>query len=325
MRALQFLLICLIISFLPACGGETSTGTTTDVDQKNAVDTIAGEEATADSPSAYADLPLNHDCTVDNEVLEGNQIWIRETGTLVAITADETTLDENYGPGHRVLEVYNTETCEQIKREVLPVNVSPDFPYFLAEITYNNESTLVGIRGARIIYIYDAAEQQLLGPLEPQYLSNRLSEDAQSGNILRLEVWEHFLIGFAEDRGTFAFDLDNAEAPEAILPIAEFPVRENEFISLFAFPSDDERVQLALPNYDREADQFSINALYTTPQDINTTVAANVRDNRYIVLRKNDTDRTAVAIDMQERELIDLPDDIAGQGTQSVLQWIRQR
>lgn len=318
MRVLKLLFVGTLIVLLAACGGETSSETAT---EDTPVTSDSSEVAQNNSRSA--DLPTSHDCTISNEVLEGNQLWVREANTLVAITADSSTFDADFGASHRVLEIYNSETCDLIDREVLPVNVSPDFPYFLAEITYNNESDLVGIRGARTIYIYDIANQRLLPPLEPQFLSERLSEDAQSGNILRLEVWEHYLIGFAEDEGTFAFDLDNADAPKAILPIAEYSVTETAFNPLFAFASGENEVQLALPNYNQNTDEFSVNALYPTPQAINTTVASNVRNNRFIVLRKNDADRTAVAIDMQNRELLDLPANVATQPTQQVLQWAR--
>lgn len=320
MRALKMLLVYLSISLLAACGGETS-GDTVNGDDPNGSDTTGMTDTNVPS----MELPASHDCTISNEVLDGNQLWVREANTLIAITADSTTFDDNFGASHRVLEVYNTETCEQVAREVLPVNVSPDFPYFLAEITYNNESDLVGIRGARTVYIYDVGNQRLLPPLEPQYLSARASEDAQSGNILRLEVWENYLIGFAEDEGTFAFDLDNADAPAAILPIAEFKTTETEYVPLFAFSSSDGKVQLTLPAYNRNTEEYSINALYPTPQGINTTIAANARNNRFIVLRKTDANRSAIAIDMLNRELLNLPADVATQPTQQVLQWARGR
>lgn len=317
MRLLRSLFILSAFSLLIACGGETSTSTgseTTDPAGQSQSDTATNNRS--------VDLPASHNCEISNEVLEGNQIWIRNLGILVAVTADSTTFDEDFGDSHRVLEVYNTESCEQIDRKVLPVNVSPDFPYFLAEITYNNDSELVGIRGANSIYVYNVSERELLPELKPQYLSERLSEDAQSGNILRLEVWEHFLIGFAEDEGTFAFDLANENSPQAVLPIAEFPTNENEFHPLFAFAADDGKVQLALPTYEQETDQFSINSLFSNPQDINTTIAGGARNNRFIVLR-NRPENNAVAIDMQEKALIDLPANVSSQGVQQVLQWVR--
>lgn len=320
MRILKLLSLYVLIAMIAACGGETSSATSTEDDS-----VMTDTSATTGSNERSVDLPTSHNCTINNEVLEGNELWIRTANTLIAITADSSTLDAEFGPSHRVLEVYDTETCQQVDRQVLPVNVSPDFPYFLAEITYNNESDLVGVRGARTIYIYDAANRRLLDPLEPQFLTNRPSEDAQSGNILRLEVWEHYLIGFAEDEGTFVFDLDNADAPQALLPIAEYKNTETEFTPLFAFPSGQNEVQLALPAYNRETDEFSINALYATPQNINASVASNVRNNRFIVLRKNDSGRTAVAIDMLNRKLLDLPADVATQATQLVLQWARSQ
>lgn len=317
MRLLRSLFVLSILSFLIACGGETSTSTGSSM-----TDTTSQAQPDADTNARSVAPPASHDCEISNAVMEGNQIWIRDLGVLVAITADSTTFDADFGDSHRVLEVYNTTTCEQIDREVLPVNVSPDFPYFLAEITYNKDSELVGIRGANTIYVYNASQRELLPALQPQFVSERLSEDAQSGNILRLEVWEHFLIGFAEDEGTFAFDLANETSPQPVLPIAEFENNENEFHPLFAFAAEDGKVQLAIPTYEQETDQFSINALYPTPQDINTTIAAGARNNRFIVLR-NKADNSAVAIDMQEQALIDLPANIASQGVQQVLQWVR--
>lgn len=319
MRLLRSLFVLSAFSLIIACGGETSSTTASGEDM---TDTTGVAEPGDNTNSRSVDLPAEHNCEIGGTVMEGNEIWIRELNILVAITADSTTYDEDFGDSHRILEVYNTGNCEQIDRRELPVNVSPDFPYFLAEITYNNDSELVGIRGANTIYVYDVSKRELLPQLKPQFLSQRLAEDAQSGNILRLEVWEHFLIGFAEDQGTFAFDLSNEGTPQAVLPIAEFKVNENEYQSLFSFSSEDGKVQLALPTYEQEADQFSINALYSSPQDINTTIAANARNNRYIVLR-NKADNKAVAIDLQERQLIDLPANVATQGVQQVLQWVR--
>ncbi|MCB0632849.1 MAG: hypothetical protein R2824_11305 [Saprospiraceae bacterium] len=321
MRLLRTLFVLSAFSMIIACGGETSSTTATG---NESIDTTG--EASTDNNTNDRSIapPASHNCEITNAVMDGNQIWIRELGILLAITADSTTYDEDFGDSHRVLEVYNTENCEQIGREVLPVNVSPDFPYFLAEITYNNDSELVGIRGANTIYVYNVSQRELLPVLKPQFLSERMSEDAQSGNILRLEVWEHFLIGFAEDEGTFAFDLANENAPQAVLPIAEYKIDENEFQPLFAFATDDGKVQLALPTYEQEADQFSINALYPTPQDVNTNISSSARNNRYIVLR-NRTDNKAVAIDLQDRKLVDLPANVATQGAQQVLQWIRNR
>lgn len=323
MRVLNLITILSAFSLLVACGGETSSGTLTDATGSEA--TSETDTTSGNTMGQSTELPATHNCTLPHEVLDGNQFWIREKGILVAIAADSTTMDEEFGASHRVLEVYNTESCQLVQREVLPVNVSPDFPYFLAEITYNTDSELIGIRGANTIYIYDVANRRLLPKLQPKYLSNRMSEDAQSGNILRLEVWESYLIGYAEDQGTFAFKLGDGDTPAAVLPVAEFKTGENEFIPLFAFPSPDGKTQLALPSYNRDTDQFSVNTLYSTPQDINLSIQANARNNRYIVLRRNDANRSAIAIDMQNRKLLDVPADMATQSTQAVLQWARQQ
>lgn len=319
MRQQTYPIWVFLLFLLLSCGGEVTTdtsGVTEDTTSERGLPDVDTASRSIDNA-----LPASYDCTIPGQVMEGNQFWIREREVLIAIVADSTTYDEDFGDSHRILEVYNTQTCDRIAREELPVNVSPDYPYYLAEITYNNTSRLVGIRGANTVYIYDIGRQTLLPVLQPQFLSDRLSEDAQSGNILRLEVWENYLIGYAQDEGTFAFRITPGQAPTAVLPIAEFKTDENEYIPLFAFANPEGSIQLAMPAYNLDADRFSVNTLFTTPQQINTTVAANVRNNRYIVLRRQD--RGAVAIDMRLRQLVDLPAEIATQKTQDILKWIR--
>lgn len=322
MQRVPFLSFLLILFLIFGCGGETTTDTgVVGEDTTSTQGRTPGMDTT--DRSIDNELPASYDCVIRGNMLEGNQFWIRDKEMLIAIVADSTTYSEDFGDSHRILEVYNTRNCERVVREVLPVNVSPDYPYYLAEITYNNNSQLVGIRGANSIYAYDVGRQRLLPVLEPKYLSERLSEDAQSGNILRLEVWEDYLIGYAQDEGTFAFKISPGQDPRAVLPIAEFRDQDGEYIPLFAFANPDGRVQLALPEYMLDDDRFSVNTLFQTPQAINTTVAANVRNNRYIVLRRQDGNNQAVAIDMPARVMIDLPADVATRKTQEVLQWIR--
>ncbi|MEZ5039141.1 MAG: hypothetical protein R2828_04590 [Saprospiraceae bacterium] len=312
------LAICLLAF---ACDSDTPSN-----QQSNKVPD--SETTTSDTASSNAIDPsgtarTQHNCELKDKVLEGNQTWLNDQELLIAIVADETTADPDFGDGHRVLLVIDTKTCEQIQREVLPVSGSPDFPYYIAEIVYNNTSQLVGIRGADVIYCYDVKKRQLLAPLKPQFLTERITDDAQSGMIQRLEVWENYLIGYAQDMGTFVFDVSNEEAPKPLLPYAEFKTQNGDFNSLFMVPSADDRLQGIIPQYDYDADEFKINPLFSQSKNINTNLPKSAKNNRFLVLREKGNNEAAVGIDMQECKEVNLPVDVASQKTQEILQWLR--
>lgn len=314
-----FLLTALFL--LAACGGSTTSPS-----DASDGETPAGD-STRETPSAMeerVDLPVSHDCEIEGEMLEGNQFWARGEGILLAVVADSSTYDPDYGPGHRVLEVYDSRTCERVDRHVLPVNVSPDFPYYLAEITYNNATRLVAIRGFQVVYAYDVVRRELLPVLEPEFANERYGVDAQSGMIRRLELWENYLVGYSQDYGAFAFDLSNAGAPEAVLPAAEYEVAADEYHQLFLLPTDDGVYQGLLPAYDATEDAFAINPLFRDPVDLNPNIPSNVADNRYLVIRLRDEARTPVAIDMLKRQRVMLPDAVAKSSTQEILGWMRE-
>lgn len=301
--------------------------------QTTSEDTAATTDTTATQTSAPAEnyedaspIPATKpECEIAGQVLEGNQLWSREHGLIAAIVADEETRDENYGDSHRILEIYDATTCERIDRQILPVNVSPDFPYYLAEMNYNNAIEMLAIRGFDKVYLYDMDSRQLLPVLEPQYQGERYAEDAQSGMIYRLELWENYLVGAAEDMGVFVFDLTDRQNPEALLPFAEYEITEEDFGSLFLVSSTGADQQIIMPTYDIENDQFTINPLFDQPKELNTAnISASARNNRYLVIREANEARTPIAIDLQARRLIDLPANVAGQSTQQILQWMRE-
>ena len=225
MKTLFQLLTFLLALFCVSCTGDTGSGSTSSESSEQATVETDTTSTTRSMPTA-ADgentaVRANHDCEIDSEILEGNQLWIRDKETLVVITADSTTFDPDYGDSHRILEVYDTKTCERIERQTLPVNFSPDYPYYLAQMSYNNARQIVGIRGMSVVYAYDVESKAMLPELTPEYKAERYGEDAQSGLIRRLEVWEKYLIGYAQDYGAFVFDLSDAQDPKALLPFAE--------------------------------------------------------------------------------------------------------
>ncbi|MCB0566051.1 MAG: hypothetical protein KDD01_16900 [Phaeodactylibacter sp.] len=318
---LPFFIGACLITFT-SCGGEAPSGQQQQTDG-TATDTSAGSEE--GDPDGYDNpqLRANHDCQVSGDILEGNQFWIREREILVVVKADSTTLDADYGPSHRILEVYDTKSCNRIERKVLPVDVSPDFPYYIADITYNNNSQLIAIHGFSFIYIYDVENRNLLPQLQPQYMAKRYGVDAQSGMIQRLEVWEKYLVGYARDYGSFVFDLSDKQDPKPVVAFAEYEVETQVFHSLFLLESQS-GYQAIMPSYDYETDQFSINPAFESPIALNTDVPKSARNNRFLVLRQANEEKTALAFDLKDRKTVTLPGNIATQQTKNILDWLKQ-
>ncbi len=312
MKTSRPILLLMLLILIGAC-----RNTETPVTDPTAADTTA-----AQTPQTQA-LPPKPDCNLPGEVLEGNSLWVPTKSVLVRITADSTTRDPELGDSHRILEVYSGPECRLVKREVLPVNVSADFPYYLAEINYNNANQLVGIRGFDKIYCYDIDKAELLPPLEPQFKHTRPGADAQSGMIQRLEVWEDYLIGFAQDEGVFAFDLHRNGQPQPVLPFAEYKVSESEYTSLFLFNSNDSLQQVAMPTYDPDTDEFKINPFLEKPTAIETNISNSARNNRFLVLRAANEDKAVVLVDMRSGQRVVMPQAVAAEPTQKILDWVK--
>ena len=206
-------------------------------------------------------------CLTKDASLPGNWIDYKEEQQLVAILAGDQTDDPDFGTGHRTLAVYQTEPCALVHELVLPKPTAPDIDYRLAQPTYNSTSKIVGIYNDQNIFCFDLETMQLLPPLAPSYKKDRIIEDAQSGQIKHLEVWENFMIGYAQDLGCFAFDLSDPTATKPILPYAEIIGKEGEFHSIFVLPSNEEnKVQVIHPSY--KEGSLEVNPLFKTPQEV---------------------------------------------------------
>lgn len=303
-------LLCLLLF---ACGGEETTTTT------------PPSKTDSDTPSvATSPPPVSHDCKVDGEVLEGNQIWLRDMNTLVAIIADSTTYDKDLGDSHRILEAYDTKDCSLTKRIELPINISPDYAYYLAKVNYNNLSKLLGIMAFNSVYLYDIENQKMLDPIKPAYLIDRKLDDANSGLIQHLELWENYLVGYAQDGGAFVIDVNDKNTPTATPAYAEYQLRDGTFSSLFLLPGNGKEQQIIIPTYDYEEGHFEINPIFTQPRDLNTQISKGARNNRFIILRENDANQPAIVVDLAEYKKVDLPDNIAKQQAKKILEWVRQ-
>jgi len=260
------------------------------------------------------------DCEIKGKILEGNRKLVEGKNTLVCIVADKKE-------SHRKLEIYNTSTCELIKSEILPINISVDFPYLIADIIYNKNSHLVAIKGYGAVYCYDVENQKLMDALIPDFLNERIAADASSGKIKHLEVWENYLIGYAEDIGAFVFDLTNTSQPKNLLPAAEFDLSEGEgedFASLFFLKSQNGNTYQAIsPSYDYDNFKFQANPLFETPKDVNISIPKNVQNNRFIILKIKD--KNVFAIDMETQKNVVLSDQIKNKTTQEILNWLKTK
>ncbi len=313
----HFVLIGILTLLIAACGRDTRE-----------VDTPPATSYDSTSLPAGDTLPLgptDHDCEIAGEVLEDNTFWARREGILLAIVADSTTYDEDYGESHRVLLVYDTDNCQVVDRQELPVNQSPDFPYYLAPIVYNKLNKFVGISGFDQLYVYDTQNRRLLPPARPDFRTERELEDAQSGMIQWLEVWEDYIIGWAEDKGTFVFELSENGAPKAVLPYAEYQKEMTEFESLFLLPSEGDSVQLLIPHYDYSQNSFAINPLLDEPKPIAQAVPKSASNDRYVILRGTDGSDQVYAIDLVDRKRMELPSNVAGQSNAQILEFLRKQ
>ena len=155
-------------------------------------------------------------------------------------------------------------------------------------------------------------------------MTARSGVDAQSGMIQRLEVWEKYLVGYARDYGSFVFDLSDKQNPKPVVAFAEYEVQTQVFHSLFLLESQS-GYQAIIPSFNYETDEFSINPAFAAPTALNTDVPKNARNNRFLVLRRANEEKTALAFDLKNRKAVPLPADIATQQTKNILDWLKQK
>lgn len=319
MKHLQLLLISLPF-WLVACKMDTST-------------TQSGATQTSDTSGANMVRPATHErlaapppCDTTGEILTGNEIWVKEELRWVRILANSETQDEQLGPSHRYLEVRN-ETCQVLLTKVLEVDQSPDYPYTFVKINYNNVNGWLAILGFSQFYLLHIHDLKLLGPYKPVFLNERYAEDASSGRINKLEVWEDYLIGQANDLGSFVFKLAK-EGAKSVLPLAEYSTDDGfEYTSLFALQSskDPEQYQLLIPKYDANSASLIVNPLLNQPTKLKININPAHRNNRFLVLKAIDENGHSVpiAIDMQKQQLINLPDEVARLRDTEIIRWMR--
>ncbi len=276
------------------------------------------KSSAADSVTTAPDI----DCRPGGELLEGNRLLIRDRGLGAYIVADSTTYDENLGASHRLLVIMALDSCREVDRKLLPINLSPDVPYLLADVSYHRARQVIAIKGLKTIWGYDLRNRQLLGPKEPDFLNERTYADAQSGNILRLEVWEDYLLGYAADLGAFAFTLNEARQLQPYLPVAEFPLDGLAYRSVFLMPATTGRLQAIIPMMDLTAGDFRVKTLFEQPMELRERPQALAQP--FVFLGKA-SEGEAIIVDLQKAERIELPAEMRSADLDRIERWLLQQ
>ena len=336
MNILNKILFLSAIFFLTACedpavNNNSSNSTepandTTGDSGKNTADPAINSRNT-DKANAVNNIPDQKDCEITDTHFDKNVFLAKDLAQQIAILATESTKDKDLGDSHRVLRIVNTIDCSIILEKTLPISRSADFPYYLVSASYEPANQIVAIQGFDRAYYYDVKNKKLIGPLEPQFLVDREAVDAQSGMVKGLTVWGHYLLGRSIDFGNFAFDITDLNNPKPVLPVAEYLIpKTEEYNNLFILDAGNGFSQALLPTTDLDAggSLFDLDKMFMQPLKVNTTVAKNVRNNRYIILndRTDPAKERKVVIDMYGKKRIDLPESVATKKTGEVLEWL---
>ncbi len=326
---LKVTLLC-ILSFFFACDEVSNTNGNDDSNNNIEVPT----DTSTQNPEGYSDdgnqikIQDLKDCKISGKAHDKNIFRMDDIAQMMYISADESTHDADLGDSHRVLEIFNTSDCSSLLKETLPINRSADFPYYLASNCYEKNNKIVAIQGYTNFYYYDAENQKLSKPLEPDFLIEKEMVDAQSGMIRGLMVWGHYLLGHSIDNGPFAFDISDKDDPKPVLPIAEYKIKNtSEYRYLFMLDGGNGRFQAFIPVTDIDAggNLFELQKIFPQPLKVQTSLPKSARNNRFIVLKDNTNPNLEkkVAIDMFAQNNVPLPNDIATKKTSEVLDWLK--
>lgn len=328
-KTLFFFTLCFIVACVdpaPENNNSQDSGSNTS-DTETPINATDSETVPSESTTTKTNLK---DCEITDKHFDKNVFHATDEAQLICIVANEKSKDKDLGDSHRILEVLNTTDCNKILEITLPVNRSPDFPYYLAPETYEFKNQVIGIQGFSSTYYYHVKNKKLIGPIVPQFLTDREAVDAQSGMVKGLTIWNHYLFGHSVDFGTFAFDISDVANPKPILPVMEYTIpKTEEFNNLFIVDAGEEKFQAILPTTDFNAGgtTFDLGKMFTQPIKIDPKVARNVRNNRFLVLNDNTdaTQQKKIAIDMLSKRRVQLPDDVALENTGAVLEWLKNQ
>ncbi len=335
---LQRLLYCLLFFLIYTACDDTgnasvseSSGVSTTETSTNANNTpAANDNSNTTSTAAPASRPVRekHDCELIGKALEDGSFWIAEKEVLLVVVADTAEMyDNDYPESYRSFQVYNTITCDLIGNHVMPVNKSPDYPYYLYPETYDEVNQVVCAQGTDFVYCYDLQRNEMLMPMIPEYRSKRRATDASSGLPQGLTIWDRYLFGYATDFGTYGFDLTDKRQVKPLVPLAEYLDRETGIMNqLFVIDRGSGQYQAVYSNFDYDAgeDAISLTPLFEKPLPISIRIPASARNNNLLVFKYRDGS-SAIGVDMDKGERVDLPADVAGKSVGDIIAWMKKR
>lgn len=321
MRKVSFWMVLSMYLFACTSSPDTSTATD-DTTQAPVADTIAEKAA------ARAEF---HNCTLKRKTLEGNEWWLRDRQLLVTIAADSTTYDKaSKTDSHRIVEVYKTSDCSKIFQQTLPVNMKPDFAYYLAKGDFDTLNQLILIRGFDRCYVYSVRENRLIGPLKPKFSPEKLAGDAGSGSISDTKMWGNYLFGYALDMGSFAFDMRDRSHPKAMLPLREFITEEGgDMRGIYLVEVTKGRYQAVVPIFNFESVEsggLRLKALFDQPRAIVPGKINATQDSRFILLQEQKSANAKtqpIGIDLEKARLFTLPANAAGMTEHDLLKIMK--
>jgi len=317
--------IVLVVSgailFLLSCKSEPASPPATTIPSKIA-DTLTKQE----DKMTTSVLPTSHDCKVRGKMMEDNDFWIPKEQLWICVVADDITRDQNFGDSYRIFDVYDTENCRQINRKVLPVNNSPDFPWYIFPNTYEEKNQVVCTFGYEFTFCYDVENREMLPHMKPNFLLSRNAVDAQSGMPLSMAIYDQYLFGYAQDLGLFAYDLRDKKNVKTFLPVAEYHFKKiNQYHPLFLIPNKEKTYQAIIPKFDLDEGKISFLPLLEKPLMVDPLVAKNVRNNRYQIFTDLSSPNNAkVAFDLEKQIAFDLPKEIASLPVGKVLEHLKK-
>lgn len=277
------ILVSLVfLFFLFSCGGDTAE-----------IESEDPSSATTESASEIRDT-----CLVSAETMAGNRYLDYIAGEQVLLRATDAADWQ--------LEVYDLFDCRMKATYQLPENFSPDYPYFLADINYNNSQKMVGIRGYKRLFVADLDRGVMLPPIVPQFKDERLM-DTESGVILHLEVWEDYLVGISADWGAFVFVLDSASV-RPVMPVADLPLEQGGYQSLFLIQNGNGKFQAILPGINDESGEFGVNPLFAKPIELLAKETVYAKGSQYVRLKKPNGE--LIGVNLYTRELLPVIEEI---------------
>lgn len=198
------------------------------------------------------------------------------------------------------IEVYTLYSCELKAIYSFPENNPAESPYYLANLNYNHNSRLVGIRADRSFYVLDLRTGKLSDAIQPQFPTDWPAEP-ESGRIQHLEVWEDYLVGATTDWGCFVFTLDSLGF-EQIPPIATYQAASGQYHALFLIANNSGYYQAILPSLSETDGSFSVQPIFSKPLALDASPPIHAASSPYVRLKQSDGE--LIGIDLRNGQLL---------------------